>query len=345
MESRKARWAMWSVGSIANRVAVEMAASEKLEVVAVCSSSREKAQSFIDRHGFAAAVPYTDIDEVLRRDDVDIIYISSPPNLHRDHCCRCLRAGKGVLCEKPLTLNLRDAEEIFSCAEENGVFMAEGVWSNYFPAMKQARTWIDEGRIGEVIEVISTFGFPLDALRDPNDMSRWGNRLSSGGGALAQFGCYCVNAAQYVFGEEPEAICGRSELIGREDGFDQTDRFIMTYQNDRQHAMISCSFSARTMSETVIAGTAGNIVLGNPFFAPFHARLYTHGKHFWYNDLDAEFRDPYESAGREGFRYQFESVSDYVLRGLTEAPEVSHAYSLALARTMQRIRKELRLIP
>ncbi len=349
MAKRKAKWAIWSVGNIANRVAVEMAESNKLEVAAVCSSNLEKAMDFIARFGFSGAVAYTDIEEVLKRNDIDIVYVSSPPFMHKEHSCRCLNAGKAVLCEKPLTLNLRDAEEIFACAEMNGVFMAEGVWCNYFPAMKKMREWIDSGRIGEVIEVISTFGFSLDSFGtdetfDPTDMNYWGARLSTGGGSLAQFGCYCVNAAQFVFGQEPDGIIGVSKRMDFQDGCDQTDVVTLTYQDKKQHAMLSCSIDGRTMSETVVSGTKGNIVIGNPFFAPFSAKLYTSGNSWWYNELEEEFTDHYGARGREGFRYQFDAISGYVLEGRTESPEVSHQYSLQLARTMDRIRKELGLI-
>jgi len=115
--NRKARWAMWSVGNIARRVVIEMTESDKLDIVAICSTSIEKAQSFIDEFHITNAKPYTNIDDVLSRDDVDVVYISSPPHVHKEQSCKCLNAGKNVLCEKPLTTNAKDAVEIFECAK------------------------------------------------------------------------------------------------------------------------------------------------------------------------------------------------------------------------------------
>ena len=88
MINRKARWAMWSVGNIARRVVIEMTESDKLDIVAICSTSIEKAQSFIDEFHITNAKPYTNIDDVLSRDDVDVVYISSPALLHKEHSCK-----------------------------------------------------------------------------------------------------------------------------------------------------------------------------------------------------------------------------------------------------------------
>ena len=346
MAERKARWAMWSLGSIAHRVVLEMRQSDKLDIVAVCSSKKEKAQDFIDKYELSNATAYDDIKEVLSRNDIDIVYIASPPALHKEQCCQCLNAGKAVLCEKPMTLNVQDAIDIFTCARKNNVFAAEGVWTNYFPAMKKAAEWIKEGRIGEPIEVITTFGFPvLTELANPDDPPHgWGETISSGGGSLSQFGCYNVNLAQQVFRDEPAGIFGACEREPAEDSIDKNIEFIMTYGNNDRRAMISCSMTSRTMDESIISGTGGHIIIGHPFFSPMYIKYYKSVSSVWYNDFIEEWRDPYEAEGMEGFKYQFDAVSQYVVNGFKESVEVSQAYSIQLARTMQRIREALHLI-
>ncbi|MCD7790487.1 MAG: Gfo/Idh/MocA family oxidoreductase [Bacteroides thetaiotaomicron] len=346
MLERKARWAMWSLGSIANRVILEMRQSDKLEVAAICSSKMEKAQAFIDKYELKKAVPYDNIDEILKRDDIDIVYIASPPELHKKQCCQCLNAGKAVLCEKPMTLNVQDAIDIFACAKKNHVFAAEGVWTNYFPSMKKAMEWIREGRIGEPVEVITTFGFPvLTELANPDDPPHgWGEKISDGGGSLSQFGCYNVNLAQQVFKDEPENIFGACEREPGEDTIDKNTEFIMTYKNHAKRAMISCSMTSRTMDESIISGTGGHIIIGHPFFSPMYIKYYKSVSSVWYNDFIEEWRDPYEAEGLEGFKYQFDAISQYLMDGKTESCEVSWDYSIKLARTMERIRKTLQLI-
>lgn len=344
MSERKARWAIWSVGNIANRVIVEMREAAEYDVAAVCSSNINKAQKFIEDNGLSEAKAYDDIKEVLKREDIDIVYIASPPWLHVEHCCQVMESGKAVLCEKPMTLNYQDAVDIAYCARKNHVFCAEGIWSNYFPAVKKMREWIGEGRIGNVVEIITTFGFPMCEIGNPSDMSHWGNKMSSGGGALSQFGCYNVNLSQYVYGQKPEEILGKSQRLPFEDGSDVNTAFILSYDGGARHSMVSCSWDARTVSDSRISGTKGEIVIGRPFFAPFRAELYTHKDHFWYNDLEETFEDPYGATGREGFKYQFDAVSKYVTEGRTEAEEVPLQYSLDLAYTMEQIRKTLKMI-
>jgi predicted dehydrogenase len=350
MSSRKAKWAMWSVGNIAHRVVIELSESDKLDVVAICSSSLDKAQSFIDRYKLSNAEPYTDIDDVLSRDDVDIVYISSPPLLHREHCCKCLNAGKNVLCEKPLTTNAKDAVEIFECAKTNKKFMAEGIWTNYFPAMKLANQWISEGKIGEVVEVVSTFGIqpPFDveaAIKAASGgAAEWGLKISTGGGSFAQLGCYCVNLAQFVYGKRPEDISGFVDRVKVPDGADLNFGAILSYAHGKQRALISSSFQAITMSKSIISGALGNIEIGNPFFAPFQADLFTNKGKTFVNEATDQFVDPYAEKEREGFKYQFDAVSEYVVEGKTESPEVPYDYSIQLATTMQAIRETVGLI-
>lgn len=344
MSDRKARWAMWSLGKIAKRVIKEMKQADKYEIAAICSSDIEKAQKFIDDNNLSQATAYNDIHDVLNRDDIDIVYVASPPWLHREQCCMVMNAGKACLVEKPMTQNAEDAIAIFECAKKNNVFCAEGVWTNYFPAMKKAKEWINEGRIGEVIEIISTFGAPISAFGvDVNDDTHWGNNLSQGGGALSQFGCYTVNLSQFIFDQLPDTITGITDKLDRKDGGDMNTVCILSYNGGKQHSMLSCSWMARTQSVSRISGTKGEILIGNPFFCPYHAALYTHKDHLWYNDLEEEFNDPYEAAGYEGFKYQFDAVSEYVLAGKKESDDVSFKHSIELATTMERIRETLGL--
>ena len=345
MSQRKVRWAMWSLGKIANRVIKEMKRADTYEIAAICSSNLEKANSFIKNNGLTEAVAYTDIEEVLKREDIDIVYVASPPWLHKEQCFKIMNAGKGCLVEKPMTQNAQDAVEIFECARKNKVFCAEGVWSNYFPAMRKAKQWMKEGRIGDVVEVIATFGCPIKTFGvDVNDVHHWGNNISQGGGALSQFGCYSVNLAQFVYDQLPEEILGVSQRIKRTDGGDLNSTMLLSYEGASRHAMLSCSWTARTQSIARISGTEGEILIGNPFFCPYHASLYTHKNHLWYNDLEEAFDDPYEAEGFEGFKYQFDAVSQYILEGKTESEDVPYKHSIELAATMERIRKTLKHI-
>ena len=342
MSQRKCRWAMWSLGRIAKRVVKEMKQADTYEIAAICSSSLEKAQKFIDDNGLTEATAYTDITEILKRDDIDIVYVASPPWLHKEQCFQIMNAGKACLVEKPMTQNAQDAIDIFECAKKNNVFCAEGIWTNYFPAMRKAKEWMAEGRIGEVVEVIATFGCPIETFGNSvNNTAHWGNNLSSGGGSLSQFGCYTVNLAQFVYDQLPEKILGVTETLPHEDGADLNSSFILSYEGASKHAMLSSSWVARTQSVARISGTKGEILIGNPFFAPYHASLYTHKDHIWYNDMEEAYDDPYEAEKYEGFKYQFDAVSQYVMSGKTQSEDVPYKHSIELAQTMENLRKVL----
>lgn len=343
MSARKARWALWSVGAITNRVIVEMREADAYEIAAVVSSKKEKAQKFIDDNGLSKATAYDNIDDVLSSPDIDIVYIASPPWLHVEQACKAMDAGKAVLVEKPMANTPAEVKEIFECAKKNNVFCVEGVWTNYFPAMKKVKEWIEAGKIGRPVEVITTFGTVITAFGvDPANPEHWGTRVSSGGGTLMQFGPYNVNLSQYVYGKAPEKILGVTNRIPGDDGADLETVILMSYDDAASHTLMSCSWEAKTMSDSRISGTAGEITIGKPFFCPYDAVLYENKwTNPWCTDLSEEFHDDYAAKGREGFKYQFDAVSQYVVDGLKESPEVPASYSIMLAETLERIRKEL----
>ena len=92
--------------------------------------------------------------------DVDVVYIGTITRLHKEHTILALRAGKHVLCEKPLAENAADVAEMYSVAEECGVALIEAMWSRYFPAMEHARAQIADGAIGDILQV-RLLGFRL----------------------------------------------------------------------------------------------------------------------------------------------------------------------------------------
>lgn len=332
---RKARWAILNVATICQRTIIEMKESDVLEVVAVCSRSMEKAKKFSEEHQIPSY--YDNQDEMLARDDIDIVYIPAPTYLHAELSMKCMNAGKNVLCEKPIANSSREAELMFECARKNNVFLAEGIWTNYFPAMKQTMKWIRDGRIGTPKHLYATFGTNLPNLRRYPPQS-WDERPELGGGALCCLGCYCSDLATMVFGSEPEEILGSCKLAGP-GGVDTHGTAILNYNGRDQHAMISTSSEVTTPIEAQIYGTEGNIVLGKLFFAPFSCALYTPQGHMGYNDLLMQYTDPYSAKHREGFRYQFDAVSKYVLEGKKESEEVSPEFSIQCARVLEGIRR------
>ncbi|HLO97994.1 MAG TPA: Gfo/Idh/MocA family oxidoreductase, partial [Fimbriimonas sp.] len=189
------RWGIIATGGIAHQFAEGLAVSKTGTLVAVGSRTLERAQEFCTKHGGTA---YGSYDEVYNHPDVDVVYIATPHHLHMDDTIAAAKAGKGILCEKPFTLNALEAERALAAVKEANVFFMEAFMYRTTPLMKQVRKWIADGLIGEVKLVNAEFSFQVDG-----EWNNFRNDPSLGGGGLMDVGTYCVSLARMAFGEEP----------------------------------------------------------------------------------------------------------------------------------------------
>lgn len=142
------------------------------------------------------------IDELLAIKEIDAVVVSTPPNLHREHCELVLRAGKHVLCEKPLAPNVEDCRRIVDTARENGLKLATGFNYRFYPAVVKARELIAAGRIGEIDHVKSYAGHP----GGPEFTHQWVHDPGIvGGGALMDNGIHVVDLTLHFLGEVDES--------------------------------------------------------------------------------------------------------------------------------------------
>ncbi len=161
----------------------------------------------------ASSAPTAATSELLADPDVEAVYVSLPNSLHLEWTERALRAGKHVLCEKPLSRRAADVEAAFDLADANGRLLMEAFMWRHNPQTTRLVELVQSGAIGRLRLIRATFSFPIPAGDTGNV------RLSAGleGGALMDVGSYCVNAARLLAGE-PEAVIGH-QLIGG-DGVD-----------------------------------------------------------------------------------------------------------------------------
>ncbi|MFY7952896.1 MAG: Gfo/Idh/MocA family protein, partial [Armatimonadaceae bacterium] len=123
------RWGMLGCGSIANRLGADVVRLEDHKIQAVASRDSAKAQAYSEK--FGVPVQHTGADayrKLVEDPDVDLIYVATPHNFHREHALLALEAGKPVLCEKPFTVNTGEAEDVSRVARETGLFLMEGGW-------------------------------------------------------------------------------------------------------------------------------------------------------------------------------------------------------------------------
>ncbi len=192
------RWGVLGCAAIAvNRVIPGMADARLTTLTAVASRSLDKALGVAEQTGAAKA--YGSYEALLADPEIEAVYIPLPNGLHAEWSIKALRAGKHVLCEKPLTMNAIEAREVQAVRDETGLFCLEAFAYRFNPAVAKAFDIARSGVLGDLrfMHTVSTF---LMGTPDPENVRL---RADIGGGALYDMGCYALNAQRMMAGREP----------------------------------------------------------------------------------------------------------------------------------------------
>ncbi|HEX2809046.1 MAG TPA: Gfo/Idh/MocA family oxidoreductase [Kineosporiaceae bacterium] len=186
------RWGMLSTAAIGRVVAEATRRSAEVELVAVASRDAGRARAYADELGLPHS--FGSYDALLASDEVDAVYVSLPVSMHTDWTLRALRAGKHVLCEKPFATTAADAARCFYAALAADRQCIEGLMYRHHPQTLLAQQLVAQGAIG----VLTSVRAALSVSAPPGDIRR---TAATGGGALADLGCYCVSAIRLFAGE------------------------------------------------------------------------------------------------------------------------------------------------
>jgi predicted dehydrogenase len=232
--------------NIAGSFMVGAKASSRIEVVAVASRDRARGEAFARDHGIARTCSY---DDMIADRGIDAIYNPLPNSLHAEWSIAAARAGKHVLCEKPLALGEAEAQAMFAAADAGGSFLVEAFPYMFQPQTLELERRIAAGDIGELRTMFAAFGF---TIADPGNI-----RLDPalGGGALLDAGCYPVSFVRQVFGCRPIRITAMARWVG---GIDQSLMATLEFPGGKL-AQISCSFATAVHRRAIIAGSTGVI--------------------------------------------------------------------------------------
>ncbi|MGI9184131.1 MAG: Gfo/Idh/MocA family protein [Solirubrobacteraceae bacterium] len=246
-------WGILSTARINDKFIVGCAQSDAVTVRAVASRDGERARSYADEHGIERA--HDSYDALLADPEIDAVYISLPNSMHLEWTERALRAGKHVLCEKPLGRRADDVGTAFDLAEREGVLLMEAFMYRHNPQTERISELIRAGAIGRVRLIRAAFSFGLE---DGSDV-----RLSTGldGGALMDVGCYCVSAARALAGE-PEHVTAQQVLGG--DGVDVAFTGTLSFA-DQVLAHFDAGFVLANRDELEVVGDAGSLFLDDPW--------------------------------------------------------------------------------
>lgn len=322
-EEKVFRFAIMGAGNIAGKFCDAIKYVQNAEVAAVASKSMERAQIFAEKNGVKKA--YDSYERMLEEVGPDCVYIAATTDAHYNLSLMCVKHGIAVLCEKAMFENSLQAQEVFSLAEEKGVFTMEAMWSRFLPAVKQAKEWVACGRIGDLVYAEMAIGF----CAEKNPQNRYYNP-ALGGGAAYDLMVYGYEIMTWLVGRPVEAV--QTCSVMGETGVDLTDHVLLRFAGkDGAPAMLaSCSgtFLARLEERLILYGSKGKIVLPGPHYAS-EAFAYDGEGNLAVHFVDRETVN--------GFTYQAEEVMRCMRGKKAESEVVPHSLTRACTAVLERL--------
>src|SRR6266849_222804 len=247
------KWGIISTADINRKVIPGAHASPKVELVAVASRDKARADEYAKTWEIERA--YGSYEALLADPEIDAVYISLPNTLHCDWSIKALEAGKHVLCEKPLSRHTEQVVAAFDAADRTGRLLSEAFMYRHNPQTKRAKELVDEGAIGELRLVRSAFSYSLydeDNIRLRTDVE---------GGALMDVGCYTVSGSR-LFGGEPQHVYG--EAWFGPSGTDWVLGGTLRFPGD-VIALFDCGTAMTNRDELEAIGSEGSLFLDDPW--------------------------------------------------------------------------------
>lgn len=256
--SKKIRWGVLSTANIGvKKVIPAMQLGQLCSVDAIASRSLDSARAAADSLHIPKA--YGSYQELLADPDIDAIYNPLPNQLHIPFTIKAAEAGKHVLCEKPLAMTADEARTLLDVRARTGVKIGEAFMIRSAPQWLRLRALLNEGRIGDLRSVTAVFSY---FNTDPANIR---NKVETGGGALMDIGCYCIQSARYGFQQEPTRVVS---LIDRDPNM-HTDRLTSALLDfPSGQAIFTCSTQIVPYQRVHFLGTKGRIELEIPFNMP-----------------------------------------------------------------------------
>lgn len=317
-EMKKVRWGVVGPGVIAHQFAHDIKYTSNSTIIAVASNNIERAKSFASTYDIPNV--YNSYNDLFLDENVDMVYVATTHNFHYENCKAAIELGKGVLCEKPITDNFLDAKKLFDIANNNGVYLMEAMWTYFLPAIKKAKEWVLEGRIGKVINIKSNFGYRNEY--DPK--SRLFNPELSGG-CLLDMGIYTVAMAWLFLKEDPTKY--NVHVTKAPSGVDYDVNMQLIYTD--AVANLHSSFQAKLNNHSYIIGEKGYIDIPD-FWKASDCYLFEEEK------IIDHFKD--ERKGM-GFEFEIEAAADDYRKGKLTSDIMPPEYSLKLQQHMAEITK------
>ena len=316
---KKIRWGIVGPGCIANKFAVAVKNVECAELVAVASRSEENAKTFADKYDIKNV--FVGYEEMAESDAVDAVYVATPHPFHLPCAELFLKAGKHVLCEKPLCVNASQAKQLMECAKKNNVFLMEAMWTRFLPAVSELQRVVKRGDIGDVQGVEADFCYSIEPEEDPKVF-----RNEMAGGSLLDVGVYCLHFVSLFLGSEPVTI---SALANTEKGVDVHTNVLLKYKNGAI-ARISSAIGVKKPETACIYGTKGQIDI--PSF---------YGATEFFVSTDEDIKHVVKESIGDGFEEEIIEACRCIQSGKTVSDILPPEESVKILEQMDEIRKQI----
>lgn len=243
------RFGVLGTGRITRRLVADLQSTDGVSVTAIASRTTERARWYADQYGIANAI--TGYQELIDRDDVDAVYISLPPSMHAQWSIAAAKAGKHILCEKPLALTTAEALQISAAAKENDVRWLDATgWIHHERTQDFAKQFA-AGRLGKIGHISAAVSFyqPFqsgDHRLDP----------SLGGGCLLDLAWYAGGAIRFAAGKLPHRVFADAVVVDR---VPQRVTAMLWFDDDVT-ATLSCGYDTATRKWFEVAGSDASLV-------------------------------------------------------------------------------------
>jgi D-xylose 1-dehydrogenase (NADP+, D-xylono-1,5-lactone-forming) len=257
------RWGLLSTARINRDLIPPLQASKRNKLAAVASRNQQLADAYARERDIPHA--YGSYEAMLEDPQIDVIYNSLPNHLHAEWSIKAMRAGKHVLCEKPMALTLAEMDEMITVAKETGCVLAEAFMYRHHPQTLKVKEIVDGGALGLIRLIRGAFTFMLSGERDIRLLPEMG------GGSIWDVGCYPISYTRLLAGAEPLEVFGWQ--VQGPSGIDETFTGEMRFVGDLL-AQFDCGFKSQLRWGMEIVGSEGTLHVPSPFKPGYNEKLY-----------------------------------------------------------------------
>ncbi len=286
--------------------------SKNSRLTGLVSGHRDKALAQAAKYGVpeSSIYSYENMDQIKNNPAIDAVYVALPNSMHAEYTIRSARAGKHVLCEKPMATRVADAQAMIKACKEANKKLMIAYRCHYEPTNLRAMQLIREGRIGKIMAIESANGFNERA-------GEWRlDRKLAGGGPLMDMGVYSLNACRYLTGEEPVEIKAFASTIDHDGRFDTVEENVSWTMKFPSGALasVNTTYGASMNGFYRVHGSMGYLYV-EPAFS--YQGLHLTGTFFEKGSKPTTIDEPNTNTDPSQFTAQADYFSDCVLQDKT----------------------------